>query len=483
MLERTKIAFDCVSLKAWETKVYLLVSYTAVSLLLSGWLLNQEETDIFAWTKLCSITALCLFICQSIIMRMLKIKVLSLEFVFVVLIYVFYLGQAFLISINYNFGDMDFSLAYVTYGVTSYIKSTKYSLCCIAFVFLGLMIGSKSAHQKRLLGSKDQRSILDNYQEKTTVWIMFLVSAPFELYSLFSKLYIMSTSTYLDAHATGGGILVEFMSALFFASIMFFLMNLSENPVKCKILFFIIIAYEAITMLTGQRAMGIIKIFLCIFVYYYAGNKKMDLRTGVVLIIGIMTASYALVIIRNSRANGLSLASLDFSSNGFLPFDVLSEFGITGKTVTNALVKTKELAGGKSLLCSFLAIIPGWSNLFGDNLIERYYTYLALDQQAWGSSFISDYYFDFGFIGGIIASCIYAYIVGRCFSRFVLLMQKHMYAKASCYAYFTLQFIYTIRSYVFRLPRYFVYFMIIRWICSIIANSLVSRNVFKTIRA
>lgn len=444
-------------------KIPVLFIYSIFALILCNWLINHEELTVSEWAKLCSNTAICLFLVQFIIMRTLKVKILSLEFIFMSLVYVFYLGQSFLVSIAYDFGKLIFSLSYITYGAEYYINSTKYSFSCIAFVFLGLMLGSDS----RIIHS-DDRSITNSFVglglNKSTAKVMFIISVPFELYSCLYKIYTVTTSTYLDAHASGGGILVEFMSAIFFASIMFFLMDSADDEIKCRKIFTAIVIYELITMITGQRAMGAMKIFLSVFVYYSDG-RKINWKTALKLFFGIIIASYILVVIRNSRADGLTFKSLNFMTNGFLLFDVISEFGITGKVVTAAMVKTTEFAQGKSLFCSFLAVVPGWSNLFGDNLIDKYYTFVALDQQSWGSSFISDLYFDFGFYGGIAASGIYAVIVGRFFYKFKEYLINKMYGKASCYAYFVLQFIYTVRSYIFRLPRYFMYFLIIYWLC------------------
>ena len=459
--------------KTLGKKLLILAIYSIFALVLCNWMINNTDLTVTRWATLCSCAALCLFIVQCVVLKLLKYSFFSLEFLFLFLTYIFYLGQTFLVSISYDFGDLSYSLAHIAFGADAYIISTKYSFSCIAFVFLGLMIGSNS---KVLINKERVRPCLIKEEfSKTTAKVMFIISLPFELYSLFSKLYIITTSTYLDAHAAGGGILIEFMSAVFFASLMFFLMDSAWNRKKNRIIFIVIIIYEAITMLTGQRAMGIMKILICVYVYYYYdGSRSINWKTGLKIFLGIIIASYALIVIRNSRATGLSLSSLNLSSNGFLPFDSISEFGITGRVVTAAMVKTTDIAAGKSVLCSFLAVVPGWSNLFGTGLIDKYYTFVALDQQSWGSSFVSDLYFDFGFAGGIIASCIYSFIVGK----FIYSLKKHLFLHnfgiASCYAYFVLQLIFTVRSYIFRLPRYFIYFLLIYLICMLIARVLSS---------
>ncbi len=453
-------------------KILILTVYGWFALFLSQGLINHSDLPVTQWARLCSRFALTLFLIQCLVMRVLKMKCFSLEFIFMVLSYIFYLGQTFLLSIAYDFGDLNYSIAYIAYGLHNYIESTKYSFACIAFVFLGLMLGSngKTSYQ---VSKKEQRKIMHLGLDRMTAKIMFLISFPFELYSFIAKLLTMFKSTYIEAHAVGGGILVEFMSGIFFASIMFFLISSLSNRAVCRKIFIAIIAYEGITMLTGQRAMGIIKIFLCVYVYYQDG-RKVNWKSGLKLGVGVLLVSYILVVIRNSRATGLSLDSLNLIPNGFLLFDVISEFGITGKVITATIAKVTKFANGKSIGCSFLAIVPGWSNLFGDNLIDKYYTFVALDQQAWGSSFVSDLYFDFGFDGGIVASTIYAFLVGRVLYKFRDFLNKKLYMQASCYAYLVLQLIYTIRSYIFRLPRYFVYFFLIYGVCHLSAKMLSS---------
>lgn len=462
--------------KTFGTKLLLLVLYILAAVFFSIDLTQKKIGNVHEWANYCTMWSIVFIVLQCIILKIYKIGFFSLEFIFTILMYTFYLGQTFLLSISYDFGNLTYSIAYITYGTECYIESTKYSFTCILFAFVGLITVSlfKNPYQ-------NENTIKERYNKKTwsldlpTARLLFILSAPFELYSLGAKILTMLSGSYTEAHAVGGGILVEFMSGIFFASLVMFLLLNSKDKTRCHQTLVLIIIYEWITMLTGQRAMGIIKVFLIIFIYCKI-RGRINLKTGLKYAMLFLFASYLLVVIRNTREYGLSISSLDISTNGFLLYDVLSEFGITGKVVTAAFVKTQEFAEGKSLGCAFLAVIPGWSNLFGDDLISKYYTFVALDQQAWGSSFISDFYFDFGYLGGIIASGIYTIIVGSAFKKFYTYLDEGEYLRTSCYAYFVLQYLFTIRSYVFRLPRYFLYFLIIYGGCRLIIKGLAKRH-------
>ena len=417
-------------------KAMTLAIYTIFALVISSWILNLDLINVNEWAFVCTWLALLLILVQSLVVKILCVKFFSLEYIFLLLCYVFYLGQTFLIHISYDFGELSFSLAYVTYGAQRYIISTKYSLICIVFVFLGLMLGcfkgcfpSFSKHHSI--------ACRRNGMDRSTAQIMFMISAPFEFYSIGIKLFTILTSTYLDAHGSGGGMLVDLMSSLFFASLIFFLIESFERSSHGRLVFAAIILYEAFTMLTGQRAMAIIKIFICAFVYYQL-DKKVNWKSAVKLVVGALILSYVIIIVRNSRAEGFSLQSFNITTNGFILFDLISEFGITGKVVTAAFAKVTEFAGGKSIGCAFLAVIPRWTSLFGGDLMEKYYTYTALNQEAWGSSFVSDFYFDFGFVGGIIASGIYAFLIGKFFLKFRTHLSAKASLSASVYAYFVL---------------------------------------------
>lgn len=446
-----------------------LVLYYIFAIIFASYVLKINESDVTEWCRICSFLALLLLITQSVAVRLININFFSLEYVFLLALYVFYLGQVFLLSISYDFGNLSYSVAYSTYGTNNYINSTKYSLLCITFVFGGLAIG---ANRDKLMSFSFRSKAVSKNRKRdiSTARKMLYISLPFEIYSFIVKIYAMLTNEYSSAHEVGGGHLIKCMSGIFFAAIVFYLMDSSDDKQKCRMIFHSIVIYELIRMLTGERAYCLIQLIIYVYIYYKIGNRINWKVVGKIIPLALILV-YFMIIIRNMRSSGLSLDAFNLATNGFFLYDAISEFGVTARVVLYAFAKVTEFAHGKSITCAFLAIIPGWTYLFGGELINQYYTEHALNLSSWGSAFISDFYFDFGFAGGIASSCIYGMIVGFVFLKFNRLLLEKSYMQASCYAYFSLELIFTVRSFVFRLPRYFTYFMIIYTFCRFITVS------------
>ncbi len=423
------------------------------------------QTNYENWINKSTIIILLLLLLQTVVSKILFSRLFSLEYFFSVLVFIFYFGQNILLSIGYNFSDLTYSIAYRTYGLSTYILAIKYTFSCVSCSFGGIILIQLILKNKVIPYVKESNSEINSTFGK----ILLLMSLPIEGYTLLSKLIAMLNEGYKVAQGAGADVLSAFFSATLFASIIILMLSSKLNIKKCKYILLSYIAYQLFYMLTGQRALSLIRIVVIVYIYYHFVGKinfKSVMKTAIVGVVIL----YLLIIIRNSRVYGLSLSSLSFTVNGNILFDMISEFGITIKVITAAFARVNEFMNGKSIICGFLAVIPGWSDLFGDNLIEKYYTYVALGQQAWGSSFVSDLYFDFNFTGGIFASGIYGMIIGGACFKLNSCLTRGIVRETAIWSYVVVEMIFTIRSYIFRLPRYFLYFLLIYQVGMLISN-------------
>lgn len=432
--------------------------YLGIAVITSYLILKIDEADLEGWIKWGTLIAIILLCIQTVLFKIITKRIISLEYLFLLFAYVFYMGQNLLLSIGYDFGNLSYSTYYARTVPQLYVQSGRYSLLCIVYIFAGILL-CHLIHIKDKSTAKDQNPL---YNRKIG-FILIAMGAPLELYSFISKVVVMVDSGYLEAHKTGGGTLVEMASAMFFAGLILLMTAFTDKKQKCRVIYIGALLYNMMFMLTGLRAYAAIKILIFTYVYLQLGNR-INFKSLIKPALGGIFLLYLFVVIRNSRISGLSLDSFNFMINENLILDVISEFSITGRVITMAFDNIMGYAYGKSILCGFLAVIPGWSHIFGRELLYKYYTFEALNQQNWGSAFASDFYFDFGFAGGIIACFIMGIMVCLFCRRLDFYIKSKNYAKIAMYSYFVMQLIYTVRSYVFRLPRYFLWFFIIYFI-------------------
>lgn len=432
--------------------------YFIVAIIISCFILKIDRTNLNDWIKYGTLIALILFCIQTIFFKIITKKIISLEYLFLVFTYVFYMSQNILLFIKYDFGELAYSTFYARSAPSLYIQSGQYSLLCIIYISVGILLYNViNINDKSTEKNKDIR-----YNQRIAFKLIFL-GAPFELYSFISKIIAMISSGYLESHNVGGGTIIELMSGIFFAGLILLMTTSFNKKYMCTNIYIFILMYNLLSMFTGLRAYATIKILILTYVYLKI-NNKINFKYLIKLSFGCIFLLYLLVVIRNTRLSGLNLKDFNFTINGNLILDVISEFSLTGRVITMAFANITRYAHGMSILCGFLAIIPGWSHIFGTDLMYKYYTFEALDQQAWGSAFASDFYFDFGFIGGIIACFVFGMIVCSFCRKLDLYIEDKNYAKIAMFSYFVMQLIYTVRSYIFRLPRYFVWFFIVYFI-------------------
>lgn len=432
-----------------KRKFYLLVLYTVFAVLLNQLIISGTITDIHSWLIRGTIIGLVMLTVQLLILRALKGSLISLEAVFLIAMYIFYGAQNFLLTIGYNFKSLSYQIAYIRFGTEKYIASNKYALLCILYGFASIVLANITEEMNAYYAEKNiDVDKLSNY--------LLIISFPIECYNFLAKIIAMRIGGYDASHDAATGDFIDLFSGIFFAGLILKILACEENKVKTKKILFISIFYYILYMFTGLRALALIKIIIIFWVYVKCVGH-VDIKSIIRILLFGIVLSFILVYIRSARD------SIAFSVNGNIFLDALSEFGITARVITANFDQVKEFSHGMSLVCSFLSTIPGWTYLFGSELMNRYYPFYALNQGAWGSSLVSDFYFDFGFIGGIVASSIYTFIFSKICGQFEKCINQKNYYYLAVFSFFALQMIWTIRSYIFRLPRYFIWFLILYW--------------------
>lgn len=189
--------------------------------------------------------------------------------------------------------------------------------------------------------------------------------------------------------------------------------------------FYLLVAYVASYLLTGDRG-GFISYFSIIFFYYTYIEKRITLIKAAA-IIGVLLAASAIVAIGRVESvfNPLEMIDLYSRSGKQSPLvEALSEFGLSIKTVVIAMYYVPDRYPywfGASFVDSILIAIP---NLFGARVssgLGVFVTEVAFGPIALtygrGGSIAMESYLNFGFFGIFLFS-LYAFYLRKVFAAF-----------------------------------------------------------------
>jgi len=248
------------------------------------------------------------------------------------------------------------------------------------------------------------------------------------------------------------------------AGIAFILLRSKLSLNTKNVVFFLFILYKGVSMMGGYRAFALITIVLAFYFYTRVCYKiKLNVKNIAIGVVIAYVVSIAMVGIRNTRSEGVSIAEIQAltSQSDVNPIlDQLSEFGLTMNIISILLdAKHGEGTGGSQLLLSLLAPIPGISEILGDT--KKMSLTSALNLQYAGGSYIGDLLFDFGVYGIIPASLIFGVFFGWIFNLFESDIDRKYYNHVAFLFPVMVDLIFCIRTSMIRLPRVFVWYSLI----------------------
>lgn len=242
-----------------------------------------------------------------------------------------------------------------------------------------------------------------------------------------TMIYMSNTNTYTSfSNFSMSGILYSF-SALFIPGIIFLL---SSKKVKNKNMIFILtILYLSLTMiLTGSRKQQIFDIITIMLCKIYNSKNKLNLKKILAVTIFGYVFFNLIYVIREYRTNlGLipskfidSLFSLNMISN--LIGETFGEIGLILYSVVNIVYCVPKIFPyqlGTTFFRTFFSFLPinpfvgnFFSNASSTNVINKYLSIPA------GSSMFGDLYWNFGYMGGIVASFVFGIILFNLFNYY-----------------------------------------------------------------
>ncbi len=214
------------------------------------------------------------------------------------------------------------------------------------------------------------------------------------------------------------------------------------------------IVLYALSMFSGQRAYSLICICILIYIFFQSGIGKR--KAGNILLFAVLAFAGAVFLnaIRMTREQGMDFSMflksmISVSSSPFLL--LINEFAISENVIAKICAQADGFHSGLQFLTSFMIVVPGISYL-----VPIDFTSLSLagklDMWNLGGTFIGDFYFDFG-EWGVVFSLFYGILLCGFFYRFQQYIAKKQYTAVSVMAPVLCEFMMSIRSTTYKIPR------------------------------
>lgn len=343
--------------------------------------------------------------------RSIGIQTMSLTNIFLLLLYIFHLGQILLKGLSQNY-IYNFDVSNII-GEDIYVNAVIFSLIAISTFSIGIILGFRK-HEEINYSGEINKSI---YKLAINMGlIILLITFPIDVYYTILKLKASSSGGYLDVlNVENSGIMSQF-ARFHLIGISLLIMGFSYSKKKSNYIYIMYMIYLLISMLSGSRIYQIISIIVTTYILLKSTNKKISIK----FIIPTLIISFLGLVILNTIADmrGMRIDNIDEVIELFNIklinnpiFDSIEEFGSTIYTVCLTLIKVPlqiNFSKGKQFIEGFVSIVPNINGIFTEINYNANFVNL-LDTDAIGGSYIAELYYSFGYIG-IIASLIIGFI-------------------------------------------------------------------------
>lgn len=382
--------------------VFLLI--VCVSIFINGQISYQQMAII---------SIIQLFLCVFIIKRFSGYSIISFPNILIYTSWVFHCGQIILKGLDIN-GDipLDFTI------YASHINQTlayKFYILSQFFIVLGVLLSSTND----IINSKMTRRL---NPEKSAVWLILIGIIP---------------RIYVDVMKLIGGIklgykgvyslyIPQFVNTLaFFCDVGFIILLINSfTKKKASFVFWIMLIYKSIAMMTGSRQEKVVFLIIWLYIYYFRINKfKFHdcIKLIVLLFVGVLFIN-AIGDTRSENVFSLNRLLSHFSPKEVSNIigDFMGEFGSSFSSLEipfEQIPAKRTFAYGKSYLAGVLSIFPLLVSKIPGLSVETTYIVGFSNTAFLGGSFLGEAYYNFSWSGllicffvGIISSKCHIYM-------------------------------------------------------------------------
>lgn len=418
-------------------------------IMLSFWI-SHNNLKYSTWIVHINIVIFFLIIQQIIIMKFVTGKILHFSMLFIAFAYLFLLSYQYLLFIGYDFGTMSYAVPTTRYDTATYMWACNFATKAIQYLYTGMLVELTFRKKNYVVDHKKIEFKSMNYANiAVALTIMAIIANVYQL--IHGLVYNVYQGTNESEHFSALTMLMDYIAYTLLPSVMLLIYSKKD---KRGIRYFILTTYlvfECALMVTGVRAQHMINIIVFLY-FYFIAIEKIRIMTVVSGVLGAMVLLYMLIIIRYGRATGDYFSAITFSG-GNVVLNTMSEFGFTINTLCIAKQSEFEHMVGGQFIFSFLSIVPKVKTLFPTFSVSNN-VYDVLNLYRYGSSFVTDIYFDFGENSGIIFA-VYGLFVQKCSSYFENCINKANVLQAAFIAPFLTRVLFTVRTSYANLPRLF----------------------------
>lgn len=447
-----------------DTRRIILTTSIILSILIVNFFF-RFDLDFRSWTLGIGIVTLLTVVIDVFVIRHFTGSVISVLSVFVVLSYVFSLGQLFINAFFPNY----------TYRYGSYIgNDDAYVRDCVLFSYtINQTVFSFAILEKPF--RKVTKWVTGSFRtENEQLRICRLVG--YIITIIFLPIWIYATyRSYASTALLGGYARVASTSGIleslgFFHLIGFCLILLSYkyDYTKMKTVLLVEIIVCVLYMLTGGRQFSVIAICVLIITFYRSGNKIRPRTTIIILILGYVFLQFITTISKIRLNNALDLDIIlknMFSSENNVFLLVLEEFGGTVNSILKPMrqIHGGEFGNGITYLKSLITLGPNINDTTRTIYRESLFINFLSNNKTMGGSFIGELYYNFGYMAYLFAPLI-GKLIGKISQSSNALLENGKYIEYGYLVMFIFSMFRWIRGYFVEMVRQPIWGILLIWL-------------------
>lgn len=364
-----------------------------------------------------------------------SIKLYSVSGIFILLSYIFHLGQVILKGIENNY-QYSFDLSLIL-DPEIYKSAVIFSLLIISMISIGVML-SKIFEGKSRNKIESKMNVSNKFLIKLGL-VIFLITFPFEFYYSFTKLAVGLQEGYegiFDLEENG---FLSLFARFHLIGVALLIMGYSKQTKKSLIILLVYTFYLLITMLSGGRMYQIVSLVILMYIFIRSTKFKVNVKKVLLIfVVGffLVTVINTIADIRSIKSRNFELVYSNFvkNLNNNPIYGALEEFGGSLYTVGLTILKVPnsfDYSHGFQFLTNFISVLPNVNSIFTEFNLSNNFV-LLLNVPTIGGSFIAELFYSFKYVPYLVAIII-GILIGKVSEKLEHYLAQEQYLKVAYY--------------------------------------------------
>lgn len=442
-------------------------------------ILRDSISDYYRASKIISLYSIFVFISIELIIYKIE-KHINFILLFIPLCFIFLFGQCYDIWIyNYIEYNSIFSIVNVI-PPNSVFEISFYTMFCIILMSILYFVSSYYGNRKIGTRKKDRKKYIYSNSIFFVGVLLLCVSIIPTFYLCFKDIKNLKLYGYASTLIKPTGIdkLLNIFKGLFNSSLV---MILISDRKKKNIAYIILFLYLTLEVVGGTRIQAFR--FLILLILLFFEENKTNVKHMIILMMCLFTAACVFELIagfRGGQANAITFLDLSKKNGGkSLLYNIIFECGHTQCLISVVYSMCPSIVGyqhGLSILRSISSALPNigfWSTHPALITVDTVFSPLYTNKTGLGGSIFATVYWNFGYIGGIIAIGLFGIVISK--------ITKSIYNTNSactryiCY-YLVYYLVFLVRGDIEQFGRTFIFYILFPIMLVKIYNHYVDKN-------